>query len=330
MEVESTSSKKRKSKWANGIEIEECAAKLLTDSKDREYCCDVVNYCYAQWSNITHNMTNKESSYVLQFIGPKVVDSKFLRGIVMQYKLIRNIVIKPVNAVDSEDSQPYFIIAVDIFSHNNDLNHVTIPTFQPYEFIPQQVTREMFASTVAGPGHENEWKDEWNLPFMMILDISFAIINKEQFPDDMSITLSYENTTHARVIYGIKLQTFGDIPYSLIEYLNDIKPTDYLYYIKFEPNKDNKNVMIIKLLEADKETSSKAETISGEYFFQNMPKRSVSPSSQDQLSSRHIPDEERTVKRDRSISLADLISEKKDKTSEKQKKNFLLQWLSES
>lgn len=274
------------------IKREESGADQLTDVRDRDTCYEIVNYIYSSLTSIeNHQIAAKESYYIIKFSPAYEVTSALLRSIVSKHENIRDIKVQPINAIQDEVNRASFTIVIEILSHhtkdllsnNNNKRSITdyvedniVPTFAPADVIEYHIEKEVFAKTILGD-KATSLPSSLTLPYNIINDIAYAIVNINNTAPDMGVSLVYEELPHKqnRKIYGIKFVDFPDVPYSLIEYIDVIKSSNnFLYNVSFDSDKNKQqNVLTIKLLEREQNNPELSEIVNGEQYYLTFPKR---------------------------------------------------------
>lgn len=274
------------------IKREESGADQLTDVRDADTCYNIINYIYGSISSVeSHQIAVKETYYIIKF-SPAYEITSFLRGIVSEHANIRDIKIQPINAIQDEVNKASFTIVVEVLSHrtkdlmtnSNGKRSITdyvedniVPTFTPADVIEYHIEKELFAKTILGDNKANSLPNALVLPYNIINDIAYAIVNINSTAPDMGVTLLYEELPNKqnRKIYGIKFVDFPEISYSLIEYIDTVKSSNnFLYNVKLiSDNNKQQNILIFQLLEREQNSTELLETVNGEQYYMSFPKR---------------------------------------------------------
>jgi hypothetical protein len=281
-------SRKRK-QGRDRIDVDSCAARMLSHTVDQHYCCDIINYLDNTFQIDKHYLKQEFVYYTLEFHDIKTIEVSKISGLIKNFPNIRDVIVRSVSAIDSSNSKPYFIMFVQVFPHDADHISRTVPTFTPFSGIDNPLTKEAFKDALDPHG---QWKQEWTIPFNTLSDISHALCNIEEHPPCISLNLIYEVTNSDRDIYALKAMNFLEISYSFLEYIDTITAKNYLYHIKFDINDDKeKNIFVIKITERVAEMIS--ETLEGCEFISKLPKRKVLESTS--FSSTRRPEEESRI-----------------------------------
>lgn len=277
--------KRKQPGWLNEIGEEETGASLLIDPGDKETAHCLVNTVYSMRKCDANGIQRFTDHFILSFNNLRDIDSTTLDVIIEGQAQIKELRVIQIPSRDSTDNRARFDLEVECFMLGAEIVTTNLPLFVEKNIVNSPMDRKAFRTIASEKTEEGDdiepdtrWLEDWNGPYNFLCRLSSILCNMGDIPADIGLDI-HRTKMGKWIIYEITVSNFKSICYSMIEYIDDIKPDGYNWYYKFTTDHEtNKNYFSIKFIKAkDKE---QVVYLDGQRFINHYNRRYTSLSNE--------------------------------------------------
>lgn len=237
------------------ISPENTGASRMDNVKDKQTVHHVVNMVYTMKEYGVNELLKYQDMYTVLFKEMESIDKELINSILLQNHTVKDITVKQVQASKSSDMQAHFDLQVDYYMDDIPKENYSIPVFQERSIVPNPMNKLLFAAVVTDEktlkstkNIDDIWQQDWDVPYNLIHKISDIFCNTSETPDDISIDVE-TTTLLGHVIYEIVITNFTKLSYTVLEYIDAIKPDNYKWNYKFVTDRtENKNSLKLRFV----------------------------------------------------------------------------------
>lgn len=258
------------------MSLEESGANIMPTQFAQTFTRKLVDYMY-NWVYPSMHTIRKEFDYVV-FTFCEVsatINDSLLDDIITTLNCVRDIKIKQTMSSESIKNEPSFTIELECFIHTDKLMEIPLPHFFEKSLVDNPLSLTGFMKIVGEETNGGEeWNNTWNMPYTFMHKLVDLLCNMNETPADIGIEISYRKDIDID-IYEISIFNYKAISYTLFEYIDDVKPTDYFWKYEFKTsNEESKNYFVVSFMKKPKDSlNAKTFKYKQETFFDNHERR---------------------------------------------------------